>query len=71
MMSWLSVISADMERALETSGGRDSLGLLTLIRLAIGVALVPLLGLPIAPINLLAKIAFTCFATLGLAELGV
>ncbi len=50
-----------------TAGDRDSLVVLPLILLAIGVVLALLLRSLIAPLYLMATIAFTYFATLGLA----
>ncbi len=50
-----------------TAGDRDSVVVLPLILLAIGVVLALLLRSAIAPIYLVATIAFTYFATLGLA----
>ena len=50
-----------------TAGDRDSLLVLPLILLAIGVVLALLLRSLIAPLYLMATIAFTYFATLGLA----
>ena len=50
-----------------TAGDRDSLVVLPLILLAIGVVLALLLRSLIAPLYLMASIAFTYFATLGLA----
>lgn len=52
-----------------TAGNRDSLVVLPLILLAIGVVLALLLRSAIAPLYLVATIAFTYFATLGLAVL--
>jgi len=52
-----------------TAGDRDSLVVLPLILLAIGVVLALLLRSVIAPLYLVATIAFTYFATLGLAVL--
>ena len=52
-----------------TAGDRDSLVVLPLILLAIGVVLALLLRSAIAPLYLVATIAFTYFATLGLAVL--
>ena len=52
-----------------TAGDRDSLVVLPLILLAIGVVLGLLLRSAIAPLYLVATIAFTYFATLGLAVL--
>ena len=49
-----------------TAGGRDSRTVLPLILLAIGVVLALLLRSLIAPLYLMATIAFTYFATLGL-----
>ena len=49
-----------------TAGDRDSLVVLPLILLAIGVVLALLLRSLIAPLYLMATIAFTYFATLGL-----
>ena len=49
-----------------TAGNRDSLVVLPLILLAIGVVLALLLRSLIAPLYLMATIAFTYFATLGL-----
>ena len=49
-----------------TAGGRDSLVVLPLILLAIGVVLALLLRSLVAPLYLMATIAFTYFATLGL-----
>ena len=50
-----------------TAGDRDSLVVLPLILLAIGIVLALLLRSLIAPLYLMATIAFTYFATLGLA----
>ena len=50
-----------------TAGNRDSRVVLPLILLAIGVVLAVLLRSLIAPLYLVATIAFTYFATLGLA----
>ena len=50
-----------------TAGDRDSLVVLPLILLAIGVVLALLLRSLIAPLYLMATIAFTYFATLGFA----
>ena len=50
-----------------TAGDRDSMVVLPLILLAIGVVLALLLRSLIAPLYLMATIAFTYFATLGLA----
>ena len=50
-----------------TAGDRDSIVVLPLILLAIGVVLGLLLRSLIAPLYLMATIAFTYFATLGLA----
>ena len=50
-----------------TAGNRDSLVVLPLILAAIGVVLALLLRSLIAPLYLMATIAFTYFATLGLA----
>ena len=52
-----------------TAGDRDSVVVLPLILLAIGVVLALLLRSAIAPIYLVATIALTYFATLGLAVL--
>ncbi len=52
-----------------TAGNRDSVVVLPLILLAIGVVLALLLRSAIAPLYLVATIAFTYFATLGLAVL--
>ncbi|MXY72099.1 MAG: MMPL family transporter [Dehalococcoidia bacterium] len=52
-----------------TAGDRDSLVVLPLILLAIGVVLALLLRSAVAPLYLVATIAFTYFATLGLAVL--
>ena len=50
-----------------SAGNRDSLVVLPLILLAIGIVLALLLRSLIAPLYLMATIAFTYFATLGLA----
>ena len=62
------LIGGDTAEAYDTrtAGGRDSLVVLPLILLAIGVVLALLLRSLIAPIYLMATIAFTYFATLGL-----
>ena len=63
------LIGGDTAEAYDTrtAGNRDSLVVLPLILLAIGVVLALLLRSLIAPLYLMATIAFTYFATLGLA----
>ncbi len=65
------LIGGDTAEAADTrtAGNRDSLVVLPLILLAIGVVLALLLRSVIAPLYLVATIAFTYFATLGLAVL--
>ena len=65
------LIGGDTAEAADTrtAGNRDSLVVLPLILLAIGVVLALLLRSAIAPLYLVATIAFTYFATLGLAVL--
>ena len=62
------LIGGDTAEAYDTrtAGDRDSLVVLPLILLAIGVVLALLLRSLIAPLYLMATIAFTYFATLGL-----
>ena len=62
------IIGGDTAEAYDTrtAGNRDSLVVLPLILLAIGVVLALLLRSLIAPLYLMATIAFTYFATLGL-----
>ena len=63
------LIGGDTAEAYDTrtAGNRDSLVVLPLILAAIGVVLALLLRSLIAPLYLMATIAFTYFATLGLA----
>ena len=63
------LIGGDTAEAYDTrtAGDRDSLVVLPLILLAIGVVLALLLRSLIAPLYLMATIAFTYFATLGFA----
>ena len=63
------LIGGDTAESYDTrsAGNRDSLVVLPLILLAIGVVLALLLRSLIAPLYLMATIAFTYFATLGLA----
>ena len=63
------LIGGDTAEAYDTrtAGNRDSLVVLPLILAAIGVVLAVLLRSLIAPLYLMATIAFTYFATLGLA----
>ena len=65
------LIGGDTAEAADTrtAGNRDSVVVLPLILLAIGVVLALLLRSLIAPLYLMATIAFTYFATLGLAVL--
>ena len=65
------LIGGDTAEAADTriAGDRDSLVVLPLILLAIGVVLALLLRSLVAPLYLMATIAFTYFATLGLAVL--
>jgi uncharacterized membrane protein YdfJ with MMPL/SSD domain len=65
------LIGGDTAEAADTrtAGNRDSLVVLPLILLAIGIVLALLLRSAIAPLYLVATIAFTYFATLGLAVL--
>ena len=65
------LIGGDTAEAADTrtAGDRDSLVVLPLILLAIGVVLALLLRSAVAPLYLVATIAFTYFATLGLAVL--
>ena len=65
------LIGGDTAQAYDTrtSGDRDSLVVLPLILVAIGVVLALLLRSLIAPIYLMATIAFTYLATLGLTAL--
>lgn len=65
------LIGGDTAETYDTrsAGNRDSLVVLPLILLAIGVVLALLLRSLIAPLYLMATIAFTYFATLGLAVL--
>ena len=65
------LIGGDTAEAADTrtAGNRDSLVVLPLILLAIGLVLALLLRSAIAPLYLVATIAFTYFATLGLAVL--
>ncbi|MYG92495.1 MAG: MMPL family transporter, partial [Acidimicrobiia bacterium] len=63
------LIGGDTAEAYDTrtAGNRDSLVVLPLILLAIGLVLAVLLRSLIAPLYLMATIAFTYFATLGLS----
>ena len=63
------LIGGDTAEAYDTraAGNRDSVVVLPLILLAIGVVLAVLLRSPVAPLYLMATILFTYFATLGLA----
>ena len=63
------LVGGDSAEAADTreAGGRDSRVVLPLILLAIGVVLAVLLRSVVAPLYLMATIAFTYFATLGLA----
>ena len=63
------LIGGDTAEAYDTrtAGNRDSMVVLPLILLAIGLVLALLLRSLIAPLYLMATIAFTYFATLGLA----
>ena len=65
------LIGGDTAEAYDTrsAGNRDSLVVLPLILLAIGVVLALLLRSLVAPLYLMGTIAFTYFATLGLATL--
>ncbi len=65
------LIGGDTAEAADTrtAGDRDSVVVLPLILLAIGVVLALLLRSLVAPLYLMATIAFTYFATLGLAVL--
>ena len=64
-----ALIGGDTAEAYDTraAGNRDSVVVLPLILLAIGVVLAVLLRSPVAPLYLMATILFTYFATLGLA----
>ena len=63
------LVGGDAAESYDTrsAGNRDSLVVLPLILLAIGVVLALLLRSLVAPLYLMATIAFTYFATLGLA----